>query len=531
MTVTPIRPLSAPAVSTPRSERLHTWLKTHKVSILVLIPLMAIVAATSFVNFHGYGPMSNDDEGTYLSQAWAIYARGDLGHYTYWYDHPPLGWIQISGWAWLTQGFHRGEVGVLMAREVMAIANIVSGLLLYVLMRRLRFHRVFAVVAVLLFALSPVAVLYHRQVYLDNLEVMWLLAAMVFAVTPKRTIGSAITAGLCLAAATMSKETAGILLPIVFMLIWQNRPKGDRSWSLGMFVGTYFLTSSLYLLYATLKGELLAGPSHVSIEYAMRWQLLERAGTGDVLDEHSVARALVSEWLGYDSWLPWAALALVPIGLMFRRLRPFAIAYGLQVALLLREGYIPQAYVIVLLPFAAVLVTGCIAELFQAIRERKVRDAPPGVKRAGRFAVALACSVALLGTFVSFGYVAIPQWGDKLTMQATSNRTADYEQTLAWTLKNVPKDARIVCDDNFWYDLQKHGYTNIDWLYKVDLDPAVKKHYPNGWKDVDYYVSIRFSDQLLQGQPTVYQATQHGKLVFHRGDESLKYDVYEVQNK
>ena len=36
-------------------------------------------------------PMPFDDEGTYVSQAWALATHGELSHYTYWYDHPPLG--------------------------------------------------------------------------------------------------------------------------------------------------------------------------------------------------------------------------------------------------------------------------------------------------------------------------------------------------------------------------------------------------------------------------------------------------------
>lgn len=531
MTVIPIRPgTTASTKPNRRFMAARAWFKVHKTSILVLIPLVLVAAATSFWNFYGYGPLSNDDEGTYWNQAWAIYARGDLAHYTYWYDHPPFGWMQISAWGWLTQGFHRGEIGVLIAREVMAIANIASAVLLYVLMRRLRFHRIVASIAVLLFVLSPVAILYHRQVYLDNLEVAWLLAAMVCAVSPKRSIGSAICAGLCLAAATMSKETAGVLLPVVFMLIWQNRPKGDRSWSLSMFVGTYGLTCSFYLLYATLKGELLAGPGHVSIEYALRWQLFDRAGTGSVLDEYSVSRALVMEWLGYDNWLPWAALALFPIGLVFKRLRPFTVGYGVQVLLLFREGYTPQAYIVALLPFAAILVAGALGETFRTLQQTKIRRAPSGVRRIGQFAVAFVCALVLFGTLASFGRTAVPQWSNKLTMQATSNSTQDYRDVLNWTLANVPKDARIVSDDNFMYDLQKRGYKHVDWFYKVDLDPAVKKHYPNGWRDVDYYISIGFSDDLLRGQPTIYQAIEHGTLVLQKGDDSLKYNVWRVKH-
>ena len=31
-----------------------------------------------------------------MAEAWAVYMRGDLAHYTYWYDHPPGGWLQLA---------------------------------------------------------------------------------------------------------------------------------------------------------------------------------------------------------------------------------------------------------------------------------------------------------------------------------------------------------------------------------------------------------------------------------------------------
>ncbi len=52
-------------------------------------------------------PQRIDDEGTYTAQAWAITHLGELTHYTYWYDHPRTGWIQIAGYTSLTGAFAR----------------------------------------------------------------------------------------------------------------------------------------------------------------------------------------------------------------------------------------------------------------------------------------------------------------------------------------------------------------------------------------------------------------------------------------
>ena len=126
-------------------------------------------------------PTLVDDEGTYTAQAWAIEHWHTLAHYTYWYDHPPVGWVQIAGWTWLTGAFERNGLSAMAGREAMAVAKVVSLGLVFLLARRVGMNRVFAAVAVVLFGLSPLAMEFSRSVYLDNVAVPWLLAAFVVA--------------------------------------------------------------------------------------------------------------------------------------------------------------------------------------------------------------------------------------------------------------------------------------------------------------------------------------------------------------
>ena len=57
-------------------------------------------------------PAATDDEGTYLAQAWAVQHGQGLAHYTYWYDHPPLGWIQLAGLSWVPALFFPDLIAV-----------------------------------------------------------------------------------------------------------------------------------------------------------------------------------------------------------------------------------------------------------------------------------------------------------------------------------------------------------------------------------------------------------------------------------
>ncbi|GMA32332.1 hypothetical protein [Litorihabitans aurantiacus] len=82
-------------------------------------------------------PQFIDDEGTYSAQAYAVERLGELTHYTYWYDHPPLGWLQMAGWTSLTNAFDRYPSAVMAGRETMMVALAASTLLLWVLVRRI----------------------------------------------------------------------------------------------------------------------------------------------------------------------------------------------------------------------------------------------------------------------------------------------------------------------------------------------------------------------------------------------------------
>src|SRR4051812_48838521 len=86
----PVEP--GPAVpAAPRRSRTDLYLATG------LATLVLFFLAYNITGFPG----ATDDEGTYLAQAWAVQHGQGLAHYPYWYDHPPLAWIQLAGLAWL----------------------------------------------------------------------------------------------------------------------------------------------------------------------------------------------------------------------------------------------------------------------------------------------------------------------------------------------------------------------------------------------------------------------------------------------
>jgi hypothetical protein len=194
----------------------------YRASAALIAILLVIVGLATAWNLEGFPGRVDDDEGTYVSQAWAVIYMHTLTHYSYWYDHPPLGWIQIAAFAWVTDGFNRVADAIYVGREFMWCLTLVGCVLVYVLCRRLGLRQVTSAVAVLLFGLSPIAQYFHRMVSLDNIETIWVLAALVAATSAKAGWGPALRTGVCTAIAVLSKETAIIFLPVIVWVLWQH---------------------------------------------------------------------------------------------------------------------------------------------------------------------------------------------------------------------------------------------------------------------------------------------------------------------
>lgn len=502
--------------------RLWTEVVAHRQSLDILIPLLAVILMVDILTFAaGFG--GNDDPGTYTSQAYAI-LHGHVAHYTYWYDHPPAGWIQIAGYMFLTDGFHRAGPDTLKAGEFMIVMQLVSCVLIFALLRRLSIKRGFAALAVALFALNPIAIEYQKMAFLDNMAVTWALAALVFAASPRRSYYTAIMAGLCLAAATLTKETAAFCVFPVVYLLWQNHGKGRRLWSQTLFLFTYLMTGGLYILYAIVKRELLPGDGHVSLWWALTWQFGRPAASNTL-----------GMWLDFDRLLLYFTLAALPVAFLAKRLRPIIVGFVVLALIVLKGGYLPSPFVINILPFAAMVVAGALGTLWP--HRAKVGEK---MKLLRRITIPVRVVAVLAAIAVMFG-LAAPKWRNAVEAQTPRGEVTYYTNTLHMIEANVPKDAVIAVDDNMWVDLKQAGYVNVVWFYKLDLDPAIAKKYvpPGiGYKGIDYVVLKKFYFTIAQQdgpESVVIQAQQHANLVAEFGNTQKElgqyvepYEVYKV---
>lgn len=509
----PVLPDAPEAPGTPAP----SWWRRHRASLLTLIALLAVTGAATAWNLQGWPGRVNDDEGTYVAEAWAMLYPHHFSHYTYWYDHPPFGWAQIAAYAAVTGGFGRNASAVMAGREYMWLVTVVSCALLFVLCRRLEMRRWAAAVAVLLFGLSPLAIYYHRMVSLDNMAVMWLLAALTAAASRRRSLGAAFGAGIFTAAAVLSKETVGLLVPVVVWALWQHTGRPTRRWNLGVFGVTFALLVASYPLMAVLRGELIPGKGHVSLTWALWWQFFGREGSGSVLDTHSGSYGLAHFWMSIDPWLLAAGVALLPAGLMIRRLRPLAAGILIQLAVLLKGGYLPYFYVTAMLPFAALLIGGTADSLWGTGRLGGAhRRLPAGLLRAGWRLTARRAAVAAAG--LACAALVVSAWGHALAHQSTVRGDASSRAATAWIERHVPKRDVVVVDDYIWTDLKLRGENPL-WIWKVDTDPQVTREVlPRGYRSISYVVLAPQAASTLASLPTLRGALAHSVVVATFGD-------------
>jgi hypothetical protein len=501
----PLPPAPAPPQESPDAGRrglrrwLRRWVRRHLPGLALGGLLLGVTAAALATGLHSFPPLT-DDEGTYVAQAWAV-RHGMLAHYTYWYDHPPLGWVQLSALQVFLSPINAliggAEHVVLEARRAMLVPALASVTLTYLLARRLGLRRGFAAIAMAAFALNPLSVSLLRAVLLDGLALPWMLAAFVLALSPQRKLWSFAAAGACAAFAVLSKETMLIVVPALVLTVWQQSDRRTRSFCLTAFALPLVLLMLGYPLLAVLKGELLPGAGHVSLYEAIRFQLFDRPSTGSLLEAHSGSRAILDGWLGLDGVLLAIGLLAVPYTLRRRALRPIGLAIVLLTVLALRPGYLPQGYVLALLPLCAIAAAAALDQLWTIARPQL------GVPTYRGVLTWAAVAVAIIGLIVVGG-----RWDAERGANDAFDDNRNYVAAVQYVEQHVDFQDRVLVDDTFFVDLADAGFEpglGVVWFYKLDtstnLDPSVRRALPRGAEEFDVVISTPIMRSALAKNP------------------------------
>jgi 4-amino-4-deoxy-L-arabinose transferase-like glycosyltransferase len=511
------RPVERAPINKPKDSRLLG----RSVDFWLCAGITFVVLLVQGWNIAGY-PRVFDDEGTYLAQSWAIDHGIGMAPYTYWFDHPPLGWIQISALAWIPALLFHGPAQLVVAysRIVMLPFTAASSILVYVLSRRMSLPRWSAVLAVALFGLSPLSVTLQREIFLDNIAVTWILAAFVLAYSPRKHLWHHMASGMCAGIAVLSKETMILAVPALVVALWQNVHKDTRKYSYVGFLGAFLLLAIQYPLYAILKGELYQGGGKVSLFTGLKYQLT-RPGSGSIFAHGSNSYSILHNWLFYDPVLITIGTVSVILALAVRQLRPVAIAGVTLVLMAIRpSGYLPAMYIIQMLPFFALGAAGIADQGVSFILKYRAR--PIFWQQIGRLALVGVCLV------VAVIYV-VPKWYSHDHDADTQDLNTGYAQATAWIAKNIPHpgNARVMVDDTLWLDMVKAGFKpghRDIYFFKVDTDPEVENSLPGKTaaekaKSIEYVVETPYmwENATKFGMPIAFDVLNDSKVIWSYG--------------
>lgn len=473
-----------------------------KASIVTHLPLkksleyglVVLVVAISLL-VHGFNmrqfPYYENDEGTYVSQAWSVLTSGSLSPYTYWYDHAPAGWMFISLWAKAVGGFFTFGTSVDTGRVFMLVLHGLSTLLVYGITKRLTKGKVFAgILAALVFSLSPLAIYFQRRVLLDNMMVFWLLLSLWTLLRPQLKLRQAVLSALFFGIAVLTKETAVFFIPAFVYAAWIGLHAKHRMFGLSMWVTVSGLVVSLYPMYALLKSELFpqswfGSAPHVSLLETLSFQASRGSGL-PFWNGNSEFYVNAVEWFTRDPFLMVGMgvgiIASLALAYRVKNLRIPLIATLGMLFFLMRGGLIINFYILPLIPFAAILL-GMVLELFALefaklfVRISWARDIR--IMYVGG-TVVLAWALAL-GILTHAGGLF------------TVDETTPMKQAIAWTKENLNSNNTLIIDNAIFVDVRESrfagdkAFPHAEWFWKVEKDPDVYKNRLGGdWLNVDY---------------------------------------------
>jgi 4-amino-4-deoxy-L-arabinose transferase-like glycosyltransferase len=491
-------------------------------------------------------PLYSTDEGIYVERAWAVIREDRLSPQTYVYDHAPGGWILIALWELLLPGhFETFSNPVAGGRILALLLHLGSVFFLFEIARKFSGGGLVApAVATFLFNFSPLAIYYQRMILLDNIMVFWVLLSIYLLIRSHHGLFTGLWSGLAFGAAVVTKENAIFFAPTIFYLL----AKGIHQDSNRRFVLTFWLFASAvpvlgYVLFATLKGELLPSPlslslsrapqNHVSLLYELWYQIHRNQGT-----LFAPGSFLHTQWLPKDPFLlgigTVAMVACVAIGWSERKQNPALLVAGslaFEIAFYLGRGsVILDFYVLPLIPTFALCI-GLVAD-------RVVKRLPASTPRLA-VPIAAALAAALLvapsgGYVLKHGQQGQLQLADQYYLPLTYLQ----QEQIAWIRQHIPPTDKIITDDDIWVALHDThpSYPDAQSHWNAVSDPRVRNIFGGGnSQDINYIVMSNGMKQAMilnnsNGQENwILSALNNATEVWHAGRGNVSLAIYQVQ--
>jgi Dolichyl-phosphate-mannose-protein mannosyltransferase len=495
-------PATSRTTDLKRKRILKVFLRRETILVIVLLGIAAAAQAINMFHF----PYFENDEGTYLSQAWAVVYQGRLAYYTYWYDHSPAGWFQIALWIILTGGFRTFGSPLYSGRILMLIMQLGSTFILYCIAKNISRSVLVATAVTLLFALSPYGIYYHRRVLLDNITTLTLLLSILLLVVKRLTLKHVWLSALAFSIAALSKEITAFVLPAVLCLVIYQVDKSHRWLAASGWIVLVFTIVSLYPLMAIINNELfptgtfLGGNTpHVSLVQGVFFQA-SRRNDGGILNYNSEFWIMTRYWLHDDPVnVIFGTCAAIISVLVIKKNRLVGIMGLCSLCFwlyFLHGGEVIKFYLIPLLPLLALnlgLVLWIVAGSIRSLLSNRIKLAVK-FKPVLQPALFLLCIAGIVGGLawpsLELGYRSRDIGDSHSPFIYWTGTQADAQvQATDWVKQHVPLNSRIVIDMYMWPDLHEDGYNNAHYYWKVETDPAIRDTiFHNNWRNFDYII-------------------------------------------
>lgn len=481
---------------------------------IILVSIVLVIAALA----HGYNmfhfPYFENDEGTYISQAWSLLKFGKLAPYTYWYDHAPGGWILLSLWYFFTGGFFTFGYSVYSGRIFMLVLHVISTFFLYDIGKKLTKQPWAGVFAALIFSLSPLAVYFQRRVLLDNMMIFWILLSFWSLLPERLTLVRIIFSSLFFGIAILTKENAIFFGPVLFYAVIRFSNKHHRSFATVLWILIAIFTVSLYFMYALYNHEFFpvaeGHAAHVSLLQSFHDQLSRGKGVA-FFQSGSDFMVSFSHWLAKDSLLIiMGALATVISAILSIRYLYFRIPAMLGIFFwffLLRGGLVIDFYVIPLIPILALNIAVLLDYLIYFVSGRD------------KTAYTILSFFMAIGVGSLFFVRSFPQY----VKDETTNQFAGY----TYVLSSISKTSTLAIDAFALVDYWEAGYTNAEWFWKLWSDPEIVKKIKNDWRSIDYVVAshemFRTLEAKVHADRVLRNAIQNSEAIAQFGPDASTY--------
>ncbi len=454
------------------------WFET--LFVIVGLIITGIAHALNMFNF----PRYELDEGTYMASTSAI-LHGQLWPYAYGYGHPPVAWMQIATWVELTGGFFTFGNALNTGRVLMLVYALGCSLLVYLIVRRFGASRSAGMLAMLLFALSPLSITYQRQVLLDNVATFWLLLSLYLLVVGNSRLKYIVFSALALGIAFLSKEVFLLFMPVMVYAVRLYTTQFQRKFAVVAFTYTMIAVSSGFILLAVLKGELFPTgwlpwdhSDHLSLIGTLIGQTQRTQAQGSFASSFS-------NWLYGDNVLMIGSTVATAFNLVLgwwhRKQLLLALLTLSFWLLLVRGGVVLSFYLIPLIPLLAMNIAMMVHTLGKWLGKWVRFD----LMRV----VLMLCVIAAL----------VPYDLLHSGILFTQHPTSAQNEAITWVRQHVPHNDFIVINSYLYMDLREPGgagvsdgatYPYAHVYQNVASDPAIKNVLlANNWDRIDYIVA------------------------------------------